>query len=570
VNDFIPLGALVALVLFMYFGRQRINRLGMLLLSVVAAGLGWWVVTHTHWLLLAGLALLGLLAALGQVVRATRTAATVTRWGARTRKTAGVATNLDIARAASSVAMRRKAPSVRPSMGGLSRREMRRMPVREFAIKLALVGVLRVYASIEDVITVFGGPRTGKTGWLAGKVIDAPGAVLSTSTRLDLMELTAALRAEGGRPVWVFNPGGLGGIESTIGFDPLLGCADPVTATERAADMIPESDGPDQRGFWEGQARRVLGALMHAAALDQAQKRTMRDVLAWVADPDEHGRLVTLLLRRSPEPSFEHDIQQFITTNKDTRTSTTSSVMPALSWLNSSAATAATEAPAFDVEELLKARGAVYLLGRHEAHTAPLLAALTGYIAREARRLAAYQPGGRLDPPLTLALDEAARVAPVPLPDWSGDAGGSGITIIAAFQSRADLVDRWGPTGADKVLNNSGAAMLFGGTKSTADLEVWSKLAGDRDEPVISYGPNGKVTSRSVRKTPVLSASQLANLPTGRVVVFRRGMPPAVGRVEMAWRRRDVRKSSRASRAGDVSRKSLALPGVREVRDVTR
>jgi len=118
-----------------------------------------------------------------------------------------------------------------------------------------------------------------------------------------------------------------------------------------------------------------------------------------------------------------------------------------LAWLTSPPAVAATTGGhPFDVAELLATRGTVYLLGRHAAHTAPLLGALTGYIARESRRLAAHQPGGRLDPPLTLALDEAARIAPVPLPDWTGDAGGSGISIVAAFQSRADVIDRWGAT----------------------------------------------------------------------------------------------------------------------------
>ena len=41
---------------------------------------------------------------------------------------------------------------------------------------------------------MFGGPRTGKTQWLAGRVLDAPGAVLVTSTRTDLSELCGPLR----------------------------------------------------------------------------------------------------------------------------------------------------------------------------------------------------------------------------------------------------------------------------------------------------------------------------------------------------------------------------------------
>lgn len=474
-----------------------------------------------------------------------RPSSVITRWGQQNLRKKGVASLLDIIRFGSAWAMRRTLAVIRPSMAALTRWQRARVKTTEVAVPLARVGPLRVHASLRDVVTIFGGPGVGKTGWMAGRVIDHPGAAVTTSTRTDLMDITRPLRERGRGPVYVYNPGGLGGIESTVGFDPVTGCADPVVATARAADMIPESEGAGDHSYWEGQARRVLAALLHAAALGD---RSMRDVLRWVADPKASAREVTSLLRRSPEPAFEADIQQYHSCNDKTQTSITSSVMPALAWLTSSTAVASTNGNPFDVTALLRDRGTVYMLGRHEAHTAPLLAALTGYIAREARRLAAYQPGGRLDPPLGLFLDEAARVVPVPLPDWTGDFGGSGIHICVAVQSRADLINRWGPTGAATILNNSGAAMLFGGTKDINDLEQWSRLAGDRDEPVVTRGKNGAVVSRSVRKTPVLSPAQLANLTAGRVVVFRRGMPPAIGRVQMAWKRADVRAHARITR----------------------
>ena len=88
------------------------------------------------WLVVAGLALLELwfarqlaerlplwlLAALVLLAvgvawhRFSRTSATVTRWGARTRRKSGVASTWDVARVGSGVAMRRKAATVRPSL----------------------------------------------------------------------------------------------------------------------------------------------------------------------------------------------------------------------------------------------------------------------------------------------------------------------------------------------------------------------------------------------------------------------------------------------------------------------
>lgn len=511
----------------------------------------WRVATGTVLLLAAATAVV--LIAAGWY-RWTRTAGTVTRWGNRMRRTVGVATGVELARVASGPAMRRKAAVVRPSLGELTRRERLRTRTTEIAVPLARVGLMRVWSLVEDVVIVFGGPRTGKTGWLAGRVIDAPGALLVTSTRTDLHTLTAGLRASRG-PVRVFNAVGLGGLPSSVSFDPLTGCADPVTAAERAADMlgaVTTGAGGD-REFWDNQARRVLAALLHAAALDQPgdgeAPASMRDVLRWVSDPDSAQREITSLLRRSPEPAYVQDATQFVTTNNRTRSSITSTIMPALGWLTSPAASAAAEpGRSLDVAELLRERGTIYLLGAEETQAAPLVCALTGHIAREARRIAAGRPGGRLDPPLTLALDEAALISPVPLESWTADMGGRGVTIIAAFQSRAQLIARWGETGAAIILNNSASIMVFGGTRDRDDLDYWSKLAGDRDEQVETTDDHGRVTSRSVRKVPVLAPAQLANLPAGRVVMFRRGMAPAIGRPQMAWRRRDVRAQGRADR----------------------
>jgi type IV secretion system protein VirD4 len=126
-----------------------------------------------------------------------------------------------------------------------------------------------VWSPIEDVTLRIGGPRTGKTGELAGRILDAAGAVIATSTRTDLIELTGVCRARRG-PVQVFNPSGVGGIDSTITFNPLSGCEQPTTATSRAADLLAGVSAPGAGGdreFWASQARRVLAALMHAAAL---------------------------------------------------------------------------------------------------------------------------------------------------------------------------------------------------------------------------------------------------------------------------------------------------------------
>ena len=516
-------------------------------LTIAEVAVGWW------------LSCLVVIAAVGVVLyRRSRTSAQVQRWSRRGRRKLGVASSWDVLSRASALAMHRKSGVVRPSLAGEGEWWhdfvwwswwVKRWTVRttEIAIRMARAGWLAVWSPIEMVTLVFGGPRKGKTAWLANVILDAPGACLATTTRTDLVALTFGLRTRGGRPGYIFNATGLAGYPSTITFDPLTGCEDPVTAMDRATDMLSGDSGSGESGdrkHWIGQARRVLGTMMHAAALGGL---SMLDVQQWVAATDKHHKTITRLLARSPMPAYVADAVQFLETNDRTRTSITNGITPALAWLGSPAAMAAatrSDAP-FDVMKLLTERGTVYLLGAEAGHTAPLLAALTGYIAREARRIAALDTSvsknGRLDPNLTMALDECALVCTIPLDDWSADMGGRGVTIVACFQSRADLHGRWGRHGSSRIMNNSGTVMLFGGTKDLEDLGHWSALAGMRDERVPSLTSSGQVTGYSVRNVPVLSHEQIKNLPAFRTLVFCDGMPVVIGRIKRAWKRRDVR-----------------------------
>lgn len=479
---------------------------------------------------------------------------TASRWGEDTRRKRGMASPIDVLRRGSFLAVRRKMRHTRPSTRGLTWLALLRVPSLAAGVPLCRAGLLRVWASIEDVICIFGGPRTGKTQWLAGKIIDAVGAIVVTTTRVDLFHLTHRLRAKRG-PVFVFNAGGLGAIESSVTFDPLTGCSDPSVPPQVAADMIPSQSGEAEQ--WAAQARRVLAALMHAAALGGL---SMQDVLRWVANPKSDGveTEIVRLLRRSVSPGYEETARQFIGTNDRTQTSITASMMPALEWLNSPTARVAAgmddafdrfgaiRAPQLEVERFVRSNGTIYLLGRDDAQVAPLVAALTGHIAREGRRLAVLNPGGRLDPPLSFGLDEAAQTCPIPLDQWTADFGGFGMQLLCAFQSKSQLTRRWGADGGRVILNNAGAVMVFGGTKDTGDLKDWADLFGSRDEVVETKDERGRVKSTSTRQVPVISVAQLASLPEGSVAVLRRGMPPVIGKAPMAYARRDVRRDGRA------------------------
>lgn len=467
-------------------------------------------------------------------------AATVDRWARRGRRHQGMASRLALFVWTSRWAMLRKACAVRPSLAELPRwRLWFRVPVTEFAVPLVKIGGRWAYGALEDVTLRVGGPRTGKSVELLGKAVDAPGAILVTSTRTDLLDAAAPARMERlGQAAAVFNPSGVGGIASTVKFSPLHGCRSAQVAYARAEDMIGgrEGSGGDAER-WDAQARRVLALLMHAAAMADTG---MHSVQRWIADPQAQTTRSAVLaaLRQSPQASaMEADFTQFITTNVRTLTSITSTIMPALGWLNSPDAVGATEAGGdpFDVAELLANRGQVYLLGAQDGLASPLIGAFTGYIAREARRLARLAPGGRLDPPLTCILDEASLV-PVDLPNWTADMGGSGITLHIAVQGRSQLERTWGREGAATILNNSATVLVFGGVRDKDDLETWSTLSGHR-------------LDEDQRRVPALSPAEVSQLPAWRVLAVLRSMPASIGRVPKTWRRRDIAGAVRRYRA---------------------
>ncbi|WP_460660862.1 type IV secretory system conjugative DNA transfer family protein [Kribbella swartbergensis] len=502
--------------------------------ETIAASARWWQL-----LLAAGVVLLG---TAGFTLRSRSSSrGLLRRLGRAGRVTDGLASGWDVRRVSSARMLRKKAKIVRPSLAQLPAWKRRSVPLTQLGTTVATVGWVRVRSSAEDHTITFAGPRAGKTGLLMGHLLDAPGAVIATSTKTDILDITRTQRAKRG-PVWVFDPDGLTTDGSTITFDPLVGCTDPGVVMDRASDLL---DGvgakSDDAEHWLNLARQALTALMHAAALGGY---TMADVQRWIAHPDDDAKSDVLWqLRVANATGFEQQAMQFFTNNERTRSSISTTIMPALSWLSvpTAAAAAAPGGVPFDVERLLAENGTVYLLGAEDKKTAPLVTALTAHIARQAKALAVRTPGRRLDPQLTMVLDEAALICLIPLDRWTGDFGSRGITLHISAQSRAQLRDRFGEAATGALVTNVTTKVLLAGTSDDDDLQFWSTLCGERLEQVATRDRTTGGVSISDRRVPVLTPGQVAQLRAGQALIITRGMPPAIGRVKMAWKRRDLR-----------------------------
>ena len=462
----------------------------------------------------------------------------------------GVATWTDVGQSAAQI--RRKRAQLRADLADRTsglRRPLRRFVMRpnDYSVRLARTSWLpvanHVFASCEEVTLRIGGPRSGKSGSLACHGLDAPGALLVTTSRTDLLNATRDVRAAKGR-VEVFNPTGLGDLESTVRWSPLAGCVDYATAMRRAADLIPLSGTSTDAARWDEQARSLLTTLLHAAALKGG---TMRTVLGWISPADAIARDDILgALRRSGAGDRDatgatsatvramvDQIRSLYGTNDRTLTSITTTLLPHLRWVNDPTIAAVADANLHDPQLLDVAafvaggRDSLYLIGRDGgAHT--LIGALTAEVAHQVR-MHAERCGGRLTPPMTALLDEAALTCgPIPLHDWTADMGGRNFTLHIAVQSLAQLREVWGPDRAGAILGNTTALLVFGGIKSADDLHDLSTLCGTR---LVA------VDTDDNRPLPVFTPAEISTLPAGRALVLRNGMRPIVGRAPMVWDR---------------------------------
>lgn len=467
------------------------------------------------------------------------------RWDRLTDRHGGLASRLDLHRTSSKRAARKEALSLLPELAGQPRRVRR--DVSQYSTELCRVGRQRIRTTVQYVTGLLGGPRMGKSEALMSYILDAAGAVICTSTRSDLMDVTRPKREQRG-PVYVFNPGGMGGIPSSLKFDVLAGCRDFVTAQQKAEDLIGAGRDQDEEK-WKVQARQIMSVFLHAAAIGEGC--TIVDVLRWVANPRERLNDVRRILADSAEPDVMRLFaEQFAGLHEGGMKSIMMAIVPALGWIMDPRAMAvAAPGPdeSFNVQEFIRLRGTLYILGSQETAgiVGPLVAALTAHIAREARKMADSMPRQRLNPPLVMALDEAYLICPVPLPVWTSDMGGRNIQVIWAAQEIAQLEERWGKTGSEILLSNTASLLVFGGMKHVSDNLI--SLCGTRQQ--VKTIDDSTIAER----VPVFDAARIAALRRGEVILSRSGMRPALGRAPYASGRRDVRRALK-----------LAAPAIRE------
>lgn len=400
---------------------------------------------------------------------------------------------------------------------------------------VGIYGRAYLYAQYEDSEIIFAVSRSGKTRSIVSRrIIEAPGAVVATSTKTDGIALTwKARKALRGSNTLVFDLLATSFGPTPVRWNPILGCEDVNVARERAnalAKAQASSRGGGENHQWfTDRAVQILTYFFHAAAISH---QDIRAVHRWVSRP---GEAIEILKGVGSETALimASALQDLMVDMADVTASGFKGTMQgALEPLtNPSVLDALTPQPAysFRAEDFLATSDVLWVLSpESDGSTAAINTMFTDYIYQTARRMSAFKAGGRLHPAVSFILDEAANVAPLPaLASMYSEGAGRGIFICAVFQDYAQLEARWGKEEAKTIFQQARIFYALGGSK---DLE-WNRRIADlsaeyeerRESVSYSTTRGGVSVSTHTERRHELRPGDIAKIPVGKAVLLAAG-----------------------------------------------
>ncbi|WP_176960188.1 type IV secretory system conjugative DNA transfer family protein [Lentzea jiangxiensis] len=407
-----------------------------------------------------------------------------------------------------------------------------------------------IYGTHEDSKLVVAPVRMGKTGRQAvSDVLRAPGALVATSTRFDLIELTIMQRTQRGQ-VWVFDPEKRVPWPEKLRWNPIHGCEDFDVALRRAVAICSARPLEDTKngGYFSGKSEGVLAAMLHAAALSGTDLATL-----WLWTTSQSYRPAQILeTDNRAAPAIADGLRNLLDSLKSTSdTSGAGGIYSTLELLlrpltSPKIMRALTPAPGdatFDIDSFIRSdHDTLYMVSRGRKNSAaPMVNALMVEMLHRAdllsqrptaQQLTAPAHGDlRLDPPLRIVMDEAANITPVDdLSARLADSGGRGIQLYVYVQNLSQLRQRWGLEEATEIWDCASIKLVLGGLSNSKDLLGLSELLPERiiDQASVSTGPasRGQITVSPWRRR-ALTVDEIRELRDGEGLLFYRNLRAA-------------------------------------------
>ena len=389
-----------------------------------------------------------------------------------------------------------------------------------------------LYASWEDTLVAFMGPRSGKTTSLGiPYVLSAPGPVIATSNKADLWAATAEPRAAMGSYAWVFDPQRITAAGQRWWWNPLAALTSVEAAHRLASHFVLTIDDDTKKDIWGPAAQELLTSLLLAAA---ASRRTLREVSRWLDDPG--SPVPAGLLEDAGYPALGSALRGAQHGAPETRDGIYQTARTAAKCLHDEDIMAwvtpprSQGLPAFDPARFPATCDTLYLLTESRSAAAPLIAGLTDTTLRAGRRRA-EQAGGRLDPPMVAVLDEAANICRIAdLPDLYSHLGSRGMVPVTILQSYEQGETVWGAKGMAALWGASTRKLIGASVHSPRLARDVAVLVGHHDVPVrsVSVGDGRASEQISWQRRLILEAADIAAIERGTALLLSAGNRPAL------------------------------------------
>ncbi len=402
-----------------------------------------------------------------------------------------------------------------------------------------------LWASVEDSFVAIGPPRQGKsTGIVIPRLKEWPGAAVVTSVRNDVELATVEFRKTEERPVLSFDPEFRSDLPR-IRFSLVRGCDNPLVAQRRASLLLSQmsTSSGKENDFWSNSAQAVLRILLLAAAVTGVEFDT---VMEWLKTPNKLVKEVTQTFAKYSKTvpkGWDEELKRIVGMQaRETSEGILQTAVAALeAFVNPKLLEqlsprgapkdpdAITKDEQTDLKEFLMNRGTLYITASENVQKAiaPVIVVLITEIIEAAKQIASKY--GRMDPPLLLALDEVANIAPIPnLAEIYSVAGGSGITMLSILQTTAQAKKRWGTDGFQALWGATTVRIILGGVTDMETLKEMAALAGTRTETQVSYSTSdqGSSTSTSTVEKERMKPEDFYSLSPGEAMVVGKGQPP--------------------------------------------
>ncbi|BCL29100.1 type VI secretion protein [Streptomyces aurantiacus] len=300
---------------------------------------------------------------------------------------------------------------------------------------------------------VLGPPETRRP--LAVQAIrDADGPALVITSDPALWSSTKDARAKLG-PVLLYDPSHLCDTPARLHWSPSAGCETKDTAKARATALLaPVRPTAKLDQAVADTAETLLRSYLHAAAVDG---RAIRHVHRWSQGTQVQDAVRILRTNPKAAAGSAGELEAALTSHperRDIAQELTARALSALFTVNVREACTPNRTDTLTLDSFVNEGGTLYVVGepiedpKSNPGAMPLLTALASSVVERGRRMAERSSSGRLDPPLTLVLDDVAAVAPLPqLPDLLAAGQGTGpdrgLPTLALLRSREQARSRW-------------------------------------------------------------------------------------------------------------------------------